>query len=168
MIELEEVRESVSVQNNRPSGFDMHICSTDLSIKEIPAFDEFLGALTLDVIFSKFTKQRKFLPPMVLAKSKKRKFHFLGFFAVRAINFESIKKSFNVYMKESWTGTDFTPKFLLDYSCAEVNKHHSFVIFQVDFEIKFNVAPKSITTYVWNQDPEGSRGTETTVQEDDD
>jgi len=36
--------------------------------------------------------------------------------------------------------------------------------FKVDFEIQFNIAPKSIKTYVWNQDPEGSRGTETVVQ----
>ncbi len=167
MIELEDVKKDVSINNNRPIGFETHICAGHACIKEIPVIDEVLGSLTLSDIFGDFTRQRKFLPPMVLAKTKKKMFHFLGFFAVRAADFKSVENNFQVYMKESWTGTNFTPEFLLDYSCSKAKINDPFVIFQVDFKIKFDVAPKSITSYVWNQDPEGSRGTETTVQSSD-
>lgn len=168
MAELVAVREIVSVKNKKPSGFNIHIHKKELCIKKISKVDEFFGGLTLDAIFTDFTRQRKYLPPMVLAKSNKGIFHFLGFFAVRAKHFKNIEKHFKVYMKETWTGTDFTPEFLLDYSCSEADKDGGFVIFQVDFKMKFHVAPENITTYVWDEDPEGSRGTVTTVQSGDD
>jgi len=169
---VEDIEGVNNVRNVRPKGFDTPIRLSKGGIKKVTGFDGQLASLTLDVIFLDFTHARTFLPPIVLAKSKKRekgnKFSFLGFFAVRASNLNEIKKSFHVYMKQSWTGTDFTPEFLLDYSGAQANFLDPFVLFQVSFELQFTNAPKSITTYIWNQDPEGSRGTETAVQEDDD
>ncbi len=165
---LEECNSEILVGNLRPSGFTKRISSGKKNITKVSGAIEKLLSNSLKIIYTDFTREFKFLPPIVLAKSEKNrdgyKFNFLGYFAVRLGKNVDLTNSFNISMKESWTGTDFTPEFLLDYNCDEPQDGESFSIFEVSFEIQFSVAPRSITTFVWDQDPEGSRGTETVVQ----
>lgn len=165
-----------TVGNKKPNGFDTPINLSEDGIKKVSGIEGIFEASNLELIYLDFADDLSFLPPMVLAKSEKiepapsgpnnirYKFKFLSYFAVRLGENVDITKTFNISMKESWTGTDFTPEFLLDYDSGAPTIKDKFSTFKVSFEIRFSVAPKSITTFVWDQDPEGSRGTETTVQ----
>lgn len=173
---LEGISKKICVKNVRPSGFNIQISSEGKNINKVSKTIDKALIGSLESIYTEFTRELKFLPPIVLAKSKKIEpapskpnnirytFNFLGFFAVRLGKKADLTKKFNISMKESWTGTDFTPEFLLDYDSGEPSDSDKFSIYEVSFEIQFSVAPRSITTFIWDQDPEGSRGTETSVQ----
>jgi len=114
----------------------------------------------------------RILPPLVVATSKK--------------NGESYQVTINTYfsldveqgkeeiiidcirIKNGWDGTDFLPEFLIQvkYERNE-NRPANYKVYKLKYIIDFTVLPKQIITYVWKDDPEGSRGTETTVQDDD-
>lgn len=72
---------------------------------------------------------------------------------------------FHPYYKDSWQGTAYTPEFLIQYQLKSgkgqklsqkfYGFHYTLVM---DCKAK-DFEPKYITTYLWNSDPEGSRGT---------
>lgn len=77
------------------------------------------------------------------------------------ISRESLRLEMNgVYMRNKWDGMNFTPEFLLD---LEYDKNQegepNYFAFLVQFQVKSTVLPKTFTTYIWKNDPEGSRGT---------
>ncbi|MBL4644013.1 MAG: hypothetical protein JKY44_10525 [Flavobacteriaceae bacterium] len=167
---IEDIEGINTVRNMRPNGFDTLIRLEEGLIETMP--EGTLESSALEYIFKGFSNRVNLIPPLVLAKSTNigevSIFEFRGCFSVRSSNRVALKQGFKIYMKNSWEGTDFTPEFLMDFNCAEGTNNDPFITYQVNFKLCFEVAPKRITTYVWNQDPEGSRGTETTVQEDDD
>jgi hypothetical protein len=55
------------------------------------------------------------------------------------------------------------PRFYLAYDAPEVDSK-TFYAWSVDFNITLSNKPRVIKTYLWDIDPETSRGTETTVQ----
>jgi hypothetical protein len=81
---------------------------------------------------------------------------------------EEIKKNLNVSLKSSWDGMSFAPKFLISTDLPNTTKDVSWKAIQLAFALKVPVKPSYVTAYLWDVDPEGSRGTETTVQDDDD
>lgn len=56
-----------------------------------------------------------------------------------------------------------TPNFYISYDAPET-KSANFATYEVTFAIGVDKKPKNINTIVWNEDPETSRGTVTTVQ----
>jgi len=158
------------IKNIRPDSFEL--IPGGFTIKRIPnegGGEEESPARILERIFKGYAGTLKLLPPLVLAKTKWKKGAFtLCFRAVFAVRLKEgvilDKENFNLYMKNTWTGTDFTPEFLMDFSSVENKYEYNFSMYQVDFKLKYKVAPNILTTYVWNEDPVGSRGTETAVQ----
>lgn len=72
---------------------------------------------------------------------------------------ENTENIINVY----YQAIDPTPNFFITYN-AELNASKKFKAYQVTFSINMNSKPSDIKTIVWDEDPETSRGTLTTVQ----
>lgn len=60
-------------------------------------------------------------------------------------------------------GNQLEPNLYIAYDAPEVSSAN-FIAYQVDFNLPLENQPKKINTVVWNEDPETSRGTITTVQ----
>jgi len=114
------------------------------------------------------------LPPLVEAKMKEESLVIQAVFFIRgSVNLDvgsecgvDYTKGFNVFMKEKWTGTAYTPEFIIQYDIDEKHKCEGkdFTVYSLNLTIDpILVKPAYITTYLWNSDPDGSRGTETAV-----
>jgi len=104
------------------------------------------------------------LPPLVQAtfipESNGSKNGILEVCAFVFIAAELSKKSpISVYYLDVKT----TPNFYITYDAPEI-KSAVFSSYRVTFFISLDKKPTDITTIVWNEDPDASRGTVTTVQ----
>jgi hypothetical protein len=105
-----------------------------------------------------FIKQRPTtpLPPLV------QTYYENGSLQVCAVIFIDASQTINnvdVYYDD----TEEQPIFYATYNAPETTASE-FNAYQVNFDIDLQNQPKTIITYVWDEDPVGSRGTTTTVQ----
>lgn len=148
----------------RPNGFDDEIVYT---------VDEWNSDSLQEIVYSG-RKTGSFYSPIVVATSEKTSSGYTicynCFFALNLTE-EKVEycknytlKFFKVYFKNEWIGTDFVPEFLIDFDIEENPSKPIFKTFVIRFCIDVPVLPTYITTFLWNEDPIGSRGTVTTVQ----
>ena len=72
---------------------------------------------------------------------------------------------FCVYKKNKWKGVSYCPSFMICYDCDRDDLSDNFAVYSLTFTIEdVYVQPLKIKTYLLDVDPDGSRGTETTVQ----
>jgi len=106
---------------------------------------------------------------IIQQKNPRFSFNYSSFFVVNVQLGVNSFKDLSVYFKNKWNGTDFTPEFLIDFNSKEINATHDkdnieLLAFTISFSLDFPVCPKYVTTYLWDEDPIGSRGTVTTVK----
>lgn len=110
-------------------------------------------------------------PPMVFAYTVPRSgtdpssdtFCALIYFALRVNETEQGDPQFTICLKNSWTNMDYTPEFIIEFD--KPTSGNAFRIYQANIKMPYNARPESIITYLWDKDPEGSRGTRTVVQQ---
>jgi hypothetical protein len=170
LFQIEQQNVSEIVNSNKP---------VDEKIKEMFGLEGIDIADTIEI--------RKMTPPLVVAKSKpipnELKFALFvkSYVIVRLpkdltpINpsqptptqAQLFMDSIQVYMKPHWDGMVFNPKFMIKSTFSEPpnlndGKLHAF---RIKFTVKLPVPATTVTVYLWDTDPEGTRGTETTVQD---
>lgn len=96
------------------------------------------------------------LPPLAQAYYEKGS---LEVCAVIYIDASQTIDAIDVY----YDNTQNQPVFYTSYTAPETTAS-VFNAYQVNFTISLETQPETIKTYVWDEDPVGSRGTTTTVQ----
>ncbi|VXA95247.1 conserved hypothetical protein [Flavobacterium sp. 9AF] len=122
------------------------------------------GNLVPEVSFSKLETNITFpnprpstpFPPLVQTYFENKQ---LQVNAVVLINSQAGINEIEIYYDANST----IPNFYVTYDATEMPSTN-FTLYQVNFSVSIDCQPETIQTVVWNEDPETSRGTITTVQ----
>lgn len=118
--------------------------------------------------FQGFPDPPRLIPPIVesVYSVSQETLFVQAFLHIRVPQFiqkDNFDTYFNIYMKQKWTGTLYTPEFLIQFD-FKIPDEPTFMLYKFSFIVnkKFmptGIMPSEITTYLWSSDPEGSRGT---------